>query len=175
MPRISPVNLQTTDPQTRATLEGVKAKIGMVPNLYATFAQSPAVLQAFLGFGEALTGGRLNAAQREIIALAVAQTNECHYCLSAHTLVGKGAGLSSEQMMEARKKYSNDPLALLARSIVERRGALADEEIKLAKSAGFDDELLVEITAVVTLNLLTNYTNHLADTDIDFPPVDPNL
>lgn len=75
MPRINPVELATADTGVQATLGAVKAKIGMVPNLFATFAHAPAVLNGNLAFADALGSGVLTAAQREIVALAVAQYN----------------------------------------------------------------------------------------------------
>lgn len=175
MARIQPIKRNEATGQLATTLDGVKAKIGMVPNLFGTFAQSPAVLNAYLGFSEALTHGHLTAKQREIIALAIGQTNSCQYCLSAHTLVGKGAGLSPEAIQEARKGGSADPLndalAKLAVKIVDQRGVLSDADLNEARSNGVNDALIVEVIAHVALNTLTNYTNHIAATDIDFPVV----
>lgn len=175
MARIQPINRNEATGQLASTLDGVKAKIGVVPNLFGTFAQSPAVLNAYLAFSEALTKGNLTAQQREVIALAVGQTNSCQYCLSAHTLLGKGAGLSPEAIRQARDGASVDPLddalAKLAVKIVNRRGVLSDADLSEARSAGLTDSLIVEVIAHVALNTLTNYTNHIAATDIDFPVV----
>jgi AhpD family alkylhydroperoxidase len=96
MAQIAPLNLETADAATAATLNAVKAKLGMVPNMFATLAHAPAALNGYLGLSETLGTGRLTAAQREIVALAAGQANRCQYCLSAHTLIGKGAGLSAE-------------------------------------------------------------------------------
>jgi AhpD family alkylhydroperoxidase len=93
MSRIATIDPVHAPADVQATLAAVKAKIGMVPNLFSTFAQSSAVLNGYLALSDALGKGVLTARQREIISLAVAQANECHYCLSAHTLGGKGAGL----------------------------------------------------------------------------------
>lgn len=171
MPHIKPVNLLETSIETREVLEGVKAKVGMIPNLYATFAQAPVVLDGFMKFSGALSNGRLSATQREIIALAVGQANRCQYCLSAHTMIGKSVGLSIEQIAEARNDYSSDALAAFAKTIVVSRGLLTDFEIDNAKASGFDDGLIIEIIANVALNTLTNYTNNIAGTEIDFPKV----
>lgn len=175
MARIQTVNRNTTSAQVNATLDGIKAKIGVVPNLFTTFAQAPAVLDAYLGFSEALTRGRLNAAQRESLALAIGQANRCQYCLSAHTLLGKGAGLGSQAIRDARDGRSNDPLTdalvKLAVRIVEQRGLLSDVDVAKARQQGVDDGLIVEVIGHVALNTLTNYTNHIAATEIDFPVV----
>lgn len=175
MPRINPLAAGAGDAATQTTLSAVKAKLGMVPNLFATFARAPAALNGYLALSDALGKGRLDARQREIVALAVAQANECQYCLSAHTVLGKGAGLSDRAVLDARAGRADDALdralAVLAQRIVRQRGVLTDEEVATARSAGIGDELLLEVIANVALNVLTNYTNHIAETDVDFPVV----
>lgn len=175
MPRISPLAAGDGDAATQTTLSAVKAKLGMVPNLFATFARAPAALNGYLALSDALGKGRLSARQREIIALVVAQTNACQYCLSAHTALGKGVGLSDSAVLDARAGRATDPLdqalATLAQRIVSQRGVLTDQEVAAARSAGISDELLLEVIANVALNVLTNYTNHIAATDVDFPAV----
>lgn len=175
MARIQPINRNEATDQLAVTLDNVKAKLGKVPNLFATFAQSEAVLNGYLAFSESLKQGLLSPAQREIVALAIGQTNNCQYCVSAHTLLGKGAGLSSESIQAARRGASvnelDDALAKLAIKIVNNRGVLPDEDLNEARSKGVTDPLIVEVIAHVALNTLTNYTNHIAATDIDFPVV----
>jgi uncharacterized peroxidase-related enzyme len=176
MPRISPVNPETADADTNATLDAIKAKIGMVPNLYATFAHAPVVLNGFLGLSDALSKGALTAGQREIVALATAQANQCHYCLSAHTLLGKNAGLSPEAIAAARHGKAADrqdnAVAALAARLVEAHGSVSDADVAAARDGGLDDARIVEVIAHVALNVMTNFTNNVAQTDIDFPVVD---
>jgi uncharacterized peroxidase-related enzyme len=176
MPRINPVNAATTDDETNTTLGAIKAKIGMVPNLYATFAQSPSVLNGFLALSDSLSKGALTPAQREIVALATAQANQCHYCLSAHTLLGKNAGLSADAIAAARNGKADDAqdnaVATLAAALVEARGSVSDADVAAARNGGLDDARIVEVIAHVALNVMTNFTNNVAQTDIDFPVVD---
>ena len=175
MARIQPINRNEATGAVAATLNGVKAKLGVVPNLFTTFAHAPAVLNGYLALSEALTHGRLTAAQRETLALAIGQANSCQYCLSAHTLLAKGAGLDATAIRNARQGQANDPLtdalARLAVNIVQQRGVLSDDDLEQARAAGADDGLIVEVIGSVALNTLTNYTNHIAATDIDFPVV----
>jgi uncharacterized peroxidase-related enzyme len=103
MPYIAPLDIAEADAKTAQTLNAVKTKVGMVPNLFATLARAPAALNAYLQQSEALAGGRLSARQREIVALAVSQENACQYCLSAHTTIGRGAGLSAEEIQKHRR------------------------------------------------------------------------
>lgn len=175
MARIQPLNRNDATGAVAATLDGVKAKLGVVPNLFSTFAQAPAVLNGYLALSEALTKGRLTPAQRESLALAIGQANSCQYCLSAHTLLAKGAGLNPTAIRSARDGQSEDPLTdalvKLAVRIVQQRGVLSDADVNEARQAGVDDGLIVEVIGAVALNTLTNYTNHIAATDIDFPVV----
>lgn len=175
MARISPVSIETADAATAETLRGVEKKIGMVPNLFATFAHAPAVLNGYLALSDALTHGQLTAAQREIVALAIGQANACVYCLAAHTAIGKGAGLSPESISEARAGRADNALdnaiAELAVKIVKQRGVISNDDLAAASAQGVSDALVMEIVANVALNTLTNYTNHIAGTDVDFPAV----
>jgi len=175
MARIQPLNRNEATDSVASTLDSVKAKIGMVPNLFSTFANAPAALNGYLAFSDALTHGRLKSAQRESLALAIGQANRCQYCLSAHTLLGKGAGLSPDAIRNARNGHSNDPLTnalvKLAVKIVQQRGLLSEGDLEEARQGGVDNGLVIEVIANVALNTLTNYTNHIAATDIDFPVV----
>ncbi len=176
MARINTVDTATIAADTKATLDAVKAQIGMVPNLFATFAQAPAVLNGNLAFADALSKGVLSGKQREIVSLAVAQYNSCHYCLSAHTLLGKGAGLSADAILAARQGKGDGAvdhaIAALALRIVETRGQVSDADLASARLAGLTDAHIVEIVGNVAHNVLTNYMNNVAHTSIDFPVVD---
>lgn len=174
-PRIAPLDPASADPAVAATLAAVKAKLGVVPNLFRTFARAPAALDGYLALSDALAGGRLSAGQREIVALSVGQANQCGYCLAAHTLIGKGAGLSEADIRAARSGVGADPrdaaLAAFARRLTEQRGVVGDDALAAFRHAGFDDADALEVVALVALNTLTNYTNHLAGTVVDFPAV----
>ena len=173
MPRIQPVNKSTADAKTVDLLNTVEKKMGMVPNLIATMASSRAVAQAYLGFSQSLSSGQLPTRLREQIALVVGETNHCGYCLAAHTALGKGAGLSEAETCNARRaevKDEKENAALVfARKIVEERGWVSDEDVETVRQAGYNDGEIAEIVANVSLNIFTNYFNHVAGTEIDFP------
>jgi uncharacterized peroxidase-related enzyme len=179
MSRIAPIVSSKADAKVFATLAQVKAGLGMVPNLVATLAQAPVALEAYLSLSKILSRGRLSAAQREIVALAVGQENECQYCLSAHTARARAAGVSEADALKARAGDGEDSfnraLASFAKKIVCQRGHVSDDDIESARMAGIDDGLMMEVVANVAANTLTNYANELADTEIDFPLVKVNL
>ncbi|MEZ5446493.1 MAG: peroxidase-related enzyme [Gammaproteobacteria bacterium] len=176
MPNIKPLDPTKADTRTAETLAKVKRKLGVLPNLFTTLANAPAALNGYLQFGEALAGGRLSAQQRELIAVAVAQQNACGYCLSAHTAIGKGVGVTEEQLNKARHGSASNAkdAAILgfAQRVARDRGNVAPSELEALRKLGIDDGLIVEIVAHVALNVLTNYVNLIAGTEIDFPRVD---
>jgi uncharacterized peroxidase-related enzyme len=176
MPRILPVNPDQTDAKTAATLKAARVKLGILPNLFTTLAQAPAALNGYLQLSESLSQGRLSARQREMIAIAVAQENACAYCLSAHAAIGQGVGLSDEDIERARHGGARDPkddaVTELALRIVQSRADISDSTLTAARQTGLDDGLIIEIIAHVALNVLTNYVNRIAGTDVDFPVVD---
>ena len=121
--------------------------------------------------------GALSAQHREQISLTVGEANQCEYCVSAHSALGKRAGLSPVQILENRAGVDSDPataaLLKFARSIVEQRGQISDQDLQDVRDAGFTDEQIAEIAANVALNIFTNYFNNIARTEIDFPTVEP--
>ena len=175
MNRITQLDPASATGKTKQLFDGVQAKLGIVPNLFRVFGNSPAALEGYLNFSGALAGGVLSAKVREQIALAVAEINYCGYCLSAHTYIGGKVGLSENEIADARQVSATDEhtaaILNLARSIVVQRGELSEAEFKAARAAKLTDAEIVETTANVALNLLTNYVNHVAQTVVDFPEV----
>ncbi len=176
MPRINPINPQAAEGQARDLLDGARRKLGMVPNLFATLAHSPAALGAYLGFGEALGRASLSAKLREQIALTVAGVNGRDYCASAHTAIGGGLGLEADELADNLAGRSGDARTAAAldfvRAIVEKRGRVTDDDLAAVRDAGFGDAEIAEMVAAVALNVFTNYFNHVADTEVDFPRVE---
>lgn len=170
MPRIAALSDAQLPEGSRPMVDAVKAKLGMAPNIIRTLAHAPAALNAYLSMSQALAGGALSAAEREEVALAVAQANGCGYCLSAHSLMAKGAGVAAETQIAARQGESS-ALTAFARKVTLTRAQVNDQDVADARSAGLTDAQIVEVLAQVAFNTLTNYLNHVAATDIDFPVV----
>lgn len=173
MSRITAIDPAQASGKTAELFSAVKAKLGVVPNLMRTLGQSPVALEAYLGFSGTLAKGVLPAKVREQLALAIGEANTCDYCLAAHSLLGKGAGLTAEAILAARLNRAEDPktqaLLKFAVTVVEDRGLVADEALFVVRAAGASDAEIIEVIAHVALNTLTNYTNHIAQTAIDFP------
>lgn len=175
MSRIELVNPANAQGASAALLQQVHGAFGVVPNMFRGVANSPAALASMWGAFGALGGGTLGARLGEQIAVAVADRNECHYCLAAHTALGRKAGASAEQMAQAQAGLSDDPRTAaalrFALAVVDKRGHVEAGEVAALREAGFDDGAIVEIMAHVALNLFTNYVNVAFDVPLDFPGV----
>lgn len=171
MKRVPPI--ENAEGKSAELLAMVQKKLGRVPNMMATMAHSPAVLEAYLQFSGALNGSSLALKTREKIALLAAKRNSCEYCLAAHSALGAKAGLSEEEICQAIEGKAQDAkeqaILTLAQALLRSEVPISDADFRAAKDAGLSDSELVEIPAVVGLNVFTNIFNHLLDPEIDFP------
>lgn len=175
MPRIQPIDPASANPATAAHLDTARKMFGATPNLVATAAHSSAALGAmltlFANVGKTSLGGKTG----ELIAIAIAQSNGCSYCLAAHTAIGGSLGLSAAALAEARHAASPEAktaaLLELAVAINQSRGRISDDTLTDARAAGITDAEVIEVVAHVALNVFTNYVNNVAETTVDFPEV----
>ena len=174
-PRIPPIDPTGATGETAAQLAIAKKMFGGTPNLVTTAAHSPTALKAMLELFATLGKSSLGAKQGELLAIAVAQSNRCGYCLSAHTAIGGMYGLGADALAAAKGAASADPkttaLLRLAVAINETRGHLTDAQLAEARKAGVTEAEVAEVVGHVALNVFTNYLNSVAGTAIDFPVV----
>jgi len=173
MPLVTDANATTDQAEALST---AKRTLGAVPNLTRAMANSPALLRGYLGLVTSLESGVLPVATRERLAIAIAQSNGCSYCLSAHSYTGQRiAALSSEQVDAARKADADDSktAAILAFAVAvnEQRGQIDEAVLAAVRRAGVTDAEITEVIGHVALNVLTNYFNNVVHTEIDFPLV----
>ena len=175
MNRLNPVDPAKAEGKAKTLLDGVNAALGSTPNMFRLMAASPATLEAYLNYNRVLAHGVLPAKIREQIALVAAETNGCDYCASAHTALGKHAGLSQDDINKALEGTATDPKAdaavRFAKLLLEKRGHISDSDFNQVKQAGLSEAEIGEIVAHVAINVLTNYFNIAVDTEIDFPVV----
>ncbi len=154
---------------------GLKAKLGKVPNAYdAIGSNSPVALEAILNFDGALAMSSLSKKEIEVIKLAVSEAAGCDYCLAAHTLMGRMAGLPAEAMLAARKGGTTgdarlDALAGFVRTVVTTRGTVARAVLDDVRAAGYTDAQVIDTLFAISSITFTNLVNRVNDTVVDFP------
>jgi uncharacterized peroxidase-related enzyme len=175
MNRINVVTTESATTEQTELFDAIQGQLGMVPNFLKVFANSPAALRAFLGLYDIANEGALDELTRERIALALAEQNACEYCVSAHTALGRKAGLSSEEVLANRGGNSHDVKAAVAvkfaKSLAEHNGDVTNTELLEVRNAGYSEAEIVEIITHVGMNVLTNILGKASQIEIDFPKI----
>jgi AhpD family alkylhydroperoxidase len=122
---------------TKRLFDDVMAKFGFVPNVFRVLGNAPVALEGFLNFSTILANGAFDARVREQIALTVAESNLCCYCLSAHTFIGGKIGLTQKDLADAIRSNAaagkTDAILKLVRSIIVQRGQVKDSDLQRAR------------------------------------------
>lgn len=156
--------------------DNLEKAVGFVPNLFATYAHSENALGNYLNLSNAKTS--LKAKEKEAVNLAVSEVNNCIYCLSAHTAIGKMNGFTDDQILELRSgnaSFDNrlDALAKLAKNITENRGATDATVLNNFFAAGWTKENLIDTIVLVGDKTISNYINNTTEVPVDFPVARP--
>jgi uncharacterized peroxidase-related enzyme len=177
MTRLKALDPQLATGKTKELFTSIESTLGIIPNMMRTMGNSASFLNGYLSLSSALGGGLLGGKTGELIALAVAEANECNYCLSAHTYLGLNVFKMDPTSLQAAREANSsdrkiDAVLKFAKALVATSGHVTDENINAAKAAGITDGEIGEIVGHVALNILTNYLNNTAKTEIDFPVVE---
>lgn len=156
----------------QAIFDNLKKNLGFVPNLYAMFGYSTNGLGNYLTLQNAKSS--LKAKEREVINLVVSQVNDCRYCQSAHTALGKANGFTDEQILEIRSGSASfdhklDALARLVKATTETKGHPAAEIVENFFAAGYTEEHLIDTLIVIGDKIVSNYLHGITQIPIDFP------
>lgn len=172
MSRLSKIELVDAKGYAKDFYDVLNKNIGRVPNIFKIMGNSPAVVEMFSTMKKSLSKGVLPAKIIERIALVCAKANSCEYCVAAHTVGAKGAGLSDLEIQQTLKIESDElkiqGILSFVNLMVEKKAEISDIELQKIKDLGVSDEEIVEIIGHVSLNIFTNYINHIAETEIDF-------
>jgi uncharacterized peroxidase-related enzyme len=178
MARISPVQTDTDDPAKRAAIQKVKDAWGESWNVTSTIANNPKIIDGFLALWQAVEESGLGRTDREIICTEMARANGCHYCIPAHRHVARHSGVDTE-MVERIASGEDLPgdgreatMLNLTRRLRETRGSLSDAELADFQAKGVSPSEMIAVIAEIAHCTITNFTNRLADTDLD-PVLEP--
>jgi uncharacterized peroxidase-related enzyme len=175
MSRLTVINPAAATGAAAELFARIKKAVGKVPNAYATIGtHSPESLGAMLAVDAVVTSGSLSKADIETIKLAVSEVAGCDYCVAAHTLMGKLAGLSSDAIKQVRAGEASgdakrDALVRFVRTLVGTRGTVSAGELDAVRAAGYTERQVIEVCLAVTSITFTNLVNRVNDTTLDFP------
>ena len=72
-----PLTIATAPEASKPVLENIQKAFGFIPNLMATFANSPTVLQGYLAMDGVFEKGTFTPVERQVILLAASEENSC--------------------------------------------------------------------------------------------------
>jgi alkylhydroperoxidase family enzyme len=175
MQRFPVYTLDSAPDASKSALRDAQARFGMIPNLAATMATSPVLIQSLIGIFDKVHGGNFTEPQIQTVLLTDAVTNASAWAVALHTALGLQAGLdpADVEAMRAGRSPSDKKLgalSTLARTLIEKRGRLDDREIESFLAAGFGKDLLLEVITIVAASTITNYTGNVTN-----PPLEAML
>jgi uncharacterized peroxidase-related enzyme len=177
MSRLSVPDLEYQAGPSGQVYAQIKKAIGSVPNTFAAIAaHGPAALKSILAADAVLAAGSLTKRDQETIKLIVSGVAGCDYCVAAHSLLGKLAGLKPDELKNIRDgnltgDAKRDALIRFVRKLAQSSGTVSDEDFAAIKAAGYSDAQLVDISLAFATTVFTNVFNRINDTEIDFPAV----
>ena len=146
--------------------------MGFVPNLIGVLAESPAAVEAYLTLMSIFDKSSFDAVERQVAILAISRTNECDYCMAAHSVVASMQDVPADVIQAIRndKPIADAKLEALrtfAATVIEKRGWLSDDDVAAFRFAGYNQAQVLEVVLAASFKTLSNYANHVAETPLD--------
>lgn len=176
--RIFTVNPAEATGASAEVFGAIKKAIGVVPNSFATVGtHSPAGLSSMLQLDQVIANGSLSKSDNEVVRVVVSEVAGCDYCLAAHTMLAKKAGLSREVILQLRAGLPSgdtkrDALAGFVRRLVTTSGTVDAAELQAVFAAGYTERQVIEVSMAIAAITFTNLINRINDTTLDFPQAD---
>jgi uncharacterized peroxidase-related enzyme len=151
----------------------IQEKLGTVPNIFQGMAASPVLLKAYLQLDDLIAAGTLSGPEQDIVRLVASQYNDCQYCLAAHTKTAGAQGLSEDEILAVRRGAPKDAkqaaLVTFVQRILDTKGFVEDADLQAFRDAGYDDAQVCEVITIIGQKMMSNFFNHVHDTELDFP------
>jgi len=169
----TPVGVETAPEKSRPLLEKVQKSFKFVPNLFGVFANSPVLLEGYLGLEGVFEKGSLSAVERQIVLLSASVENRCRYCTAAHsTLLKAFLHVPADVVSAVRSNQPvSDPklnaLVALTKEIVSERGHVRTEVMENFLAAGYRKDQVLEVLIGVALKTMSNYLDHISPNELD--------
>jgi uncharacterized peroxidase-related enzyme len=153
-------------------LDGIQKSWGLVPNLHRVLAESPAALEAYTTLWGIAEKTGFTAQERNIVYIAIIYENECTYWMAGHTNLSRMAKVEPEAITAVREgRPIADPkleaLRQFAAKVTRNRGVVSEADVSALKAAGYDNRAMLDVLVLAATKLISNYTNHLAQTPLD--------
>lgn len=164
--------IESAPDAAKPLMEGAEKAYGFLPNLYRNMAEAPTILEGYLTLSGILDKSSLTPTERQVVLMTNNRLNGCTYCMAAHTTISQMSNVPADVIEALRTDTPiSDPkleaLRTFAAIIVESRGWPTNEQVDAFIAAGYSQQTVLEVILGTALKVLSNYTNHVAGTDLD--------
>ena len=172
MPNYPLQTIASAPEKSKPALEQLQEAFGILPNLPAVIANSPKLINALVGLFAQVHSPGLSEAENQIVLLTDAVTNSSAYAVAFHTTLALQQGIRSEETSAIREGHLPKDrrfaaLSNLAKTLIEKRGHLSEQELNSFIAAGFTKEQVLEVIAIVAASTITNYTGTIANPPLE--------
>ncbi|TKC81747.1 carboxymuconolactone decarboxylase family protein [Trinickia terrae] len=159
--------IESAPERSKPVLDELQRAFGIIPNIAGAIAGSPVLINGFIAVFKGVHSGSFSEAQIQTLLLTNAVTNACTWAVAFHTFLALKEGLEHGDVEAIRngglpRERKHAALSQLARTLIARRGHLADADVDAFLAAGFSREQVLEVIAVVAASTITNYAGSVA-------------
>ena len=170
-----PIHTVASAPEnSKPGLQQLQQAFGVIPNIAAAIANSPKLINSLVGVFQQVHSSSLTEQEIQIVLLTDAVVNSCTYAVAFHTTLALQQGVSPEQTeairerrLPANKRFA--ALSTLAKTLIEKRGHLSEQELDSFVAAGFTKEQVLEVIAIVAASTITNYAGTITNPPLEDP------
>ena len=173
MPNYPTQTISSAPEKSKSALEQLQKVFGVVPNITGTIANSPKLINSLVGLFQQVHSPGLSEPENQIVLLTDAVANSCTYAVAFHTALAL-QGISAdetdairERRLPANKRFA--ALSTLAKTLIEKRGHLSEQEFDSFIAAGFTKEQVLEVIAIVAASTITNYAGTVTNPPLEDP------
>lgn len=165
-------NIESAPEESKALLENSQKAYGMIPGLHGVLAGAPGILKAYQTLHELFVDSSFNEEELTVVWQTINVEHECHYCVPAHTGIAAMMKVDDAitQALRNRTPLANPKLEALRDMtlvIVRNRGQVSSTELQTFYEAGYDERQVLEIILGLSQKVISNYSNHIANTPVD--------
>ena len=156
---------------SQTLLDATAKTMGRVPNLFAVMAAAPGLLAGYQQLHQLVMENSFNSTEKTVVWQTINLEHGCHYCVPAHAAIA--AMLKVEPAIDLALRQRQplpEPLASLqhfTQLMVQQRGQVSEQDVVQFLSAGYRPRQVLEIVQMIAQKVMSNYTNHLAQTPLD--------
>ena len=167
------VHTPESAPETSAeALRTLQAAVGLIPNLAATMAESPALLRGFLALRELYATTGFSPGEVQVLSLTAAYENDCAWCVAFHTAMALKEGVDRDAVDTLRQGRTPShprlgPLNNFARAMVRNRGRIDPPTLHAFLAAGYSKRQALDVVMGMAFSLMANYASHLTQPPLD--------